>query len=298
MLEHTYKNLLKFADLCFNTFISVLKILFRSKFGLRITPAGKSACSILGNGPSLNISLQEDLNFIMNTEILCVNNFIQSEYFDLLKPANYVLLDGYYFIYNDTTHNREDIRKSFEKFKTVSWPINIHVPYHNAKNSFFVQKLEEANKNIKFCYFNYVITKGFKGFRNYIFSKGWGMLQCENVLATCLYLAINKNFSKVYLFGADHSWHQQFSLDDNRIMVTDSHFYDKTPTKPTLVHDRILDRKVTMADYFLSFHKAFKSYQIIKSYADYKNVQIFNASAKSFIDSFERIKILNNDQSC
>ncbi len=290
MLESIYKQLDKFIALTVSVITSTLKILVRSKFGLKLPPATGSVCSILGNGPSLNISLEKDIDFIKKNEMFCVNNFIQSEYFEILKPQNYVLLDGYYFIFNDTTHNRADIRATFELFKNVSWDIKLFVPY-TGRNSFFIRNLQKENKHIKVFYFNYVITKGFKWFRHFIFRNGLGMLQCENVLASCLYLAVNRGFKQIFIFGADHSWHEQFKLEDNRIMISDVHFYDKQPVKPILVHDRINDKKVTIADCFLSFHKAFKSYQVIKEYAVSQGSEILNASAKSYIDSFERVEI-------
>lgn len=290
MLESVYKKLAELIKLTISIIISCLKILVRSKFGLKLPPATTPVCSILGNGPSLKISLEKDLEFIKRHEIFCVNNFAQSEYFEILKPQNYVLLDGYYFIFNDSTHNRADIRATFEKFKEISWQMQLFVPY-TGRNSYFVKNLTRENKNIRVCYFNYVITKGFTWFTHLIFRKNMGMLQCENVLASCIYLAVNRRFDKIFLFGADHSWHEQFVIEDNKILVSDVHFYDKSPVKPMLVHDRIKDKKVTIADYFLSFHKAFKSYQVIKEYAASQGSEILNASAKSYIDSFERVEI-------
>ncbi len=295
MLESVYKQLAEIIKLTIAVLTSSLKILVRSKFGLKFPPAASPVCCILGNGPSLKISLEKDLDFIKKHETFCVNNFIQSEYFEVLKPENYVLLDGYYFIFNDTTHNRGDIRATFEKFKTISWEIRLFVPY-TGRNSYFIKALLAENKHIRVCYFNYVIAKGFKWFRHFVFMNNLGMLQCENVLASCLYIAINRGFKKIFMFGADHSWHEQFVLEDNRIMVSDVHFYDKKPVVPFVVHDRIKDKKVTIADYFLSFHKAFKSYQVIKEYAETQGSEILNASAKSYIDSFERVEVTQTEE--
>ncbi len=290
MLESVYKKSAKFIESCIAVFITILKILVRSKFGLKLPQTDKNECAILGNGPSLKISLEKDIDFLKRTELFCVNNFIQAEEFELLRPTNYVILDNYYFVFDGKTHNPPIIRETFEKFKTVSWRIRVYVPYLG-KNSYFVKNLQQANSNIEFCYFNYVITKGFSWFRHFIFRNNLGVMQCENVLGASLFVAINSGYKRVFLFGADHSWHEEYKVENNRVMINDYHFYDKDPVKPLLMHDHVKNRKITIADLFLSLHKAFRSYLVIRDYADTRGCLILNASAKSYIDSFERVEI-------
>lgn len=291
MLESIYKRSSHFLAQCMAVIVSMMKIIVRSRFGLKLPQTTNTTCAILGNGPSLRQSLAEDLEFMKNTDLFCVNNFIQSDEFAVLKPQNYVLLDSYYSYFDGLIHNREDIRKTYDKFMDVSWPVKVYVPYTWHK-SFWVTSISKANANVRFYYFNYVITKGFSWFRHFIFKNNLGMMQCENVLGSSLFLAINSGYQEVYLFGADHSWHEQYTMQDNRILLTDRHFYDKSEVQARVIKDpNNLNKKVTIADLFLSLHKAFRAYHVIAAYAATRGTRILNASAKSYIDTFERVKI-------
>ena len=270
---------------------NILKIITSLKFNFHFPLNNHSTCVILGNGPSLKESLEQNLELIKKYDIVCVNQFAYSEYFEILKPQNYVLLDDYYFSYNEETlENRKAIVASFEKFKSINWKINFLVPV-KAKKSYLVSKILSANKNVTISYFNYVVTEGFTGFKHFIFKNNLGMPQCQNVLSAALFLNVNRNYNEIYLLGADHSWHEDFAvLQNNELTINDTHFYDKEKAKPINLSDKA--RQLTISSLFLSLYKAFRSYEVIKLYADYRNVRIYNASVKSYIDSFEKKGII------
>ena len=46
-----------------------------------------------------------------------------------------------------------------------------------------------------------------------------------------------------------------------------------------------------MAKQFLSLHKAFKGYEVLARYAKFRGVKVLNASKRSYIDVFEKIKL-------
>lgn len=291
MLESIYKSSSRFFGSCADVFISLLKIVVRSKFGLKLPQSSGRPCAVLGNGPSLKQSFSESMDFLKTADVFCVNNFIQAGEFNELRPQFYVLLDTYYSFFDGVEHNREDIHKTYNKFLEVSWPLAVYVPY-TWSDSFWVKTLSAKNPNIKFYYFNYVICKGFPWFRHWVFKNNLGMMQCENVLGSCIYIAINSGYKDIYLFGADHSWHEQYTIQDNRVLLTDRHFYDQGEVEARAVRDPTnLSKKVTIADLFLSLHKAFRSYHVIADYAATKGARILNASAKSYIDTFDRVKI-------
>ncbi len=55
----------EFIENLFASLFSVIKVLLISKFNLKIKKiSGEFDCVILGNGPSLNDTLKEDLNFL------------------------------------------------------------------------------------------------------------------------------------------------------------------------------------------------------------------------------------------
>jgi hypothetical protein len=49
-----------------------------------------------------------------------------------------------------------------------------------------------------------------------------------------------------------------------------------------------------MAAQMLSLHKAFYAYEVLADYANSQNVKVLNASVKSYIDSFEKIRLSPN----
>ena len=290
-LEDIFIRLSTFTTTLIATFISTIKICIASKFYLKLPLKTNDTCIILGNGPSLKESLEQNLELIKKYDIVCVNQFAYSEYFEILKPKNYILLDTYYFLYNEqSTDKRATVIASFKKFKMIDWKINFFIPV-KGKKSYLVTEILSANKNVSIYYFNYVVTEGFTCFKHFIFRNNLGMPQCQNVLSAALFLNINRNYNEIYLLGADHSWHENFTIQpNNKIMITDFHFYDKDKLKPVSMSDRA-EHKLTITSFFLSLYKAFRSYDVIKIYADYRNVKVYNASVKSYIDTFEKKEI-------
>lgn len=290
MLESIYKKSSHFLEQCIAIFISILKIIIRSRFGLTLPQSTERTCAILGNGPSLNTSFKEHLSFIKSADIICVNNFNQAPEFFELKPTKYVLLDNLFFAYHPEHLPHTVIEKTLHAFKPVDWSIDVYVPY-SGKHSFFVQHLQKENPHIRFIYYNYVIAKGFNWFTHWVFRNNLGSMQCQNVLAMSIFLSINSGYRNIFLFGADHSWHEQYQIENNKVLLHDQHFYDKTPKKPIIMHDHVKNEKRTIADMFLSLHKAFKGYERINDYAISRQVKIWNASAKSYIDTFDRVEL-------
>jgi hypothetical protein len=137
------------------------------------------------------------------------------------------------------------------------------------------------------------VVRGYAWFRHFIFRKGWGMPRSQNILAASLYLAITRRFKEVYLFGADHSWHEEIRISDaNELLIKQEHFYDKPGEAVYVpVYDVVKKETSRMSAQFASLSKAFYSYEILRDYAASMNVQVLNASAKSYVDAFRRVKI-------
>ncbi len=117
------------------------------------------------------------------------------------------------------------------------------------------------------------------------------MPQCQNIVSAALFLSVNRDYEEVCLLGADHSWHEDIVLQNNKIMQADTHFYEKGKE---VKYINLTDRaggNLNMSTFFLSLHKAFRAYDVIKLFADYKKVKVYNASAKSYVDSYERKEI-------
>jgi len=275
------------------TCISLVRIILLSRPVPPLPPPRKRACSILGNGPSLNTSIEKHLSVMQETELVCVNRFSTSDYYEQLKPENYVMIDPLFF--SEEGRTRDIIVSTFDALRAkTTWELNLYVP-HKARHSAILKELLAQRPNIKPVYFNYTIFEGVDFIKHFVFEKGIAMPQCENVLVATLFLMINRNFDVIYLYGADHSWHEQLRIrEDNVLTLKDVHFYDAdaTKVKEEVLYNSVSKEKSTMSRQFLSYSKAFRGYEVIKDYADSKkkNTKIYNASAKSYVDAFERVR--------
>ncbi|UHG92485.1 hypothetical protein [Spirosoma oryzicola] len=296
MLEAAFNSISRFLGELFKSLLSLIKVVIRGRHRTRLPARQLPVCSVLGNGPSLNESLTEHFDFIRRTEMVCVNNFAHADIFLRLKPQNYVISDPNYFVFTEQTTDRDDIRRTLSVFlEQVKWPMTLYVP-HFAKGSYLLGQIERGNPQIKPVYFNYTVVSGFQRLTYWLYANGFGMPQAQTVIIAALTLMINRRFETIYLFGADTSWHEQIRLNDqNQLLIKQIHFYDKpSDVKHEPVYsDKFRQRTFSMASQFLSLHKVFRGYEVIRHYADSRGVTILNASAKSYIDAFERAQIAN-----
>ena len=294
MVESGFNSVRQFVDTLLASLLSLVKVVIRGRHVTRLPPRQRPVCSVLGNGPSLNESLTEQLDFIRQTEIVCVNNFAHSAAFVQLQPQNYVISDPNYFVFTEQTTDRDDIRRTLSVFlQQVDWPMMLYVP-HFAKGSYLLRQIERGNATIQVVYFNYTVVSGFNRLTYWLYEKGLGMPRAQTVIIAALTLMVNRKFDTIYLFGADTSWHEQIRLDDqNQLLIKQIHFYDKpTDVRHEPVYsDKYRQRTSSMSSQFLSLHNVFRGYEVLRDYADHRGVAILNASAKSYIDAFERTTV-------
>lgn len=293
MIESIFQALQQFLGDLFASGLSLAKVLLRLGHATRLPAPTRPDCSVLGNGPSLTESLAEHLDFIRQTEIVCVNNFAHADVFAQLRPQNYVISDPNYFVFTEQTTDRPDIQQTLAVFEErVDWPMILYVP-HFAKGSYLTGRIAQRNPHIRVVYFNYTVVVGFRGLTYWLYARGLGMPRAQTVIVAALTLMINRRFRTIYLFGADTSWHEQIRLsDDNQLLIKQIHFYDKPKDvrHEPVYTDAGRQRTFSMASQFLSLHKVFRGYEVLRDYADYRHVRILNASAKSYIDAFPRIR--------
>ena len=279
-MEKEIKKTIAFFDKAFNTLFSLVKILIKSKLtGGNFPKLNSSTCIVMGNGPSLKISLEEDLSFIQKQTLFCVNSFALTKEYKLLKPANYVMIDPGYW-----DKDREDSKITLAAIiRETTWELNVYMPY-DAAASEQVKNLSKANPNIKIHYHNYVVFKGFKKIAHFFYTKGLAMPQCQNVVVASLFIAINSGIKNIYLIGADQNWHLNTVVNEkNELCMNDAHFYNSNDP-------RVL-KNLTMELFFQSLVKLFVGYNNLQAFANAKKATIYNASKTSFIDAFPRKKL-------
>lgn len=271
------------------SYLTFLKILFRSKLFVKKLKTEGDSCYIICNGPSIKDLLENNLKNLKAKPIMCVNAFSNTEYFKMLKPKYYVFAGPE--IWADDTLNDANTEKRKRMVNAlidgVNWPMVLFLPYRSKKKKDFTQKLK-SNKNIDIQYFNNTPVEGNQKISFLYYDRALGMPRPHNVLIPSIMMAIYHDFKKLYLFGVDHSWLPLITVNDENVpLVNQKHFYDHSTSisKPMF----IFGKKQRMLYQILEkFYHTFKSYVYIRAYANSKNVSIYNCTPKSYIDAFER----------
>lgn len=252
---------------------------------------------VLVNGPSLTKSIESGGDVWKERNTLCVNNFALSELYPRIQPKFYLLHDPFFFVDLDQLKPpslREDILAMFQAIiHHTSWPMYLLIPYQYKKNiEKYRPELLNA-ENVKLVYYNYVVMDGWPKVIYPFYRRGKGMVQSQNVGVAALFLGLIMGFKKIYLLGADHSWHKTIYVNQkNLVVVREEHFYDKDEGKEIVMYQDPQEKiPFTMAELFLAWHKVFKGYQNIAKLAQTFDAKIYNATPHSFIDAFERTKL-------
>lgn len=281
----------KFITELFQTLFSLVKIILLSKFFVSLKKYGSAGdeAVILANGPCLTKDLELNSDFISSRKKFCVNFFAVAKEYEELKPGYYILAAPEFWLSKTSDYfkqKKDELIKSLvEKTK---WNLILLIPFQ-AKNSDFHNRVE-INNNIKFVFYNNTPVEGLSIFNRLLFKLNLGMPRPHNVLNPSIFLALNLGFKKIFIFGADHSWHEEIKVDEsNKVSVNHQHFYDTGTVQMPMY--KLEGEQYFIHDIFRKLHFAFKGYFVLKNYADHLNAKILNASSKSYIDAFEKIDL-------
>ncbi len=265
--------------------MSVISILllssFKAAFEFSRLKKGNSnkECIVIGNGPSMKEEFHKNYEIFKNCEnLFCVNFFIEHSLFYDLKPKNYVIADNIYWEGSEFEGTVKKLAAFFADMNEVSWKMTLFIT-NDGYNS--VRK-KIVNKNITVIPFNKTGVDGFKVFRHWMYGLNLGMPKPNNVLNATLFLAVNRNFKKINLYGADHSWISDLYVNDkNEVCCAQNHFYDKQK------EDFVMP-KGTLGEGLKSIAEALESYELLRQYSDNLGCKIINKTKKSFLDVFEK----------
>lgn len=264
---------------------SLLKVLLMSKGVSGQDDEGKGrTLVILGNGPSLRQTIDDDYDRLVTHDLMSVNFAALSPEFFRLRPRYYLLADGHFFNAYATDVN---VRNLWQNFNKVTWDMTLLMPIkyrHLAKP--FLMNLPE----LKTKYFNLTPVEGFKGLTHLIFSAGLGMPRPRNVMIPAIMEGIRMGYKKIFLCGADHTWTKTLDVDDENFVISiQPHFYEDNEEE----HKRVREtyKGLRLHDVLGSMTIAFKSYWEVADFALKKGVEIINATPGSMIDAFKRQKL-------
>ncbi len=246
---------------------------------------------ILGNGPSFKSMYEKNADFLNGKDLICVNHFPSTELYQKLKPKYFITAAP--DLYDENVE--EEFRIRGEKlFKTIAekttWELDFIITTY-AKKFKQWQNIIAQNKNIKVKFINTTPVEGFKNINHLLFRLNLGMPRPHNILIPSIFLGINAKYKTIYLWGADHSWLPEISVNDDNIpLVNQKHFYDSNSSKPKAFSQNGIGIK-KLHEILKKFMLAFESYFVLKEYAESNKTKILNCTPNSFIDAFERLKL-------
>lgn len=248
---------------------------------------------IIGNGPSLNSSIEKYKEEIEQSDIIVVNEFGATDLFEVFKPKLYVFADPAYFT---LPNNMKD--SVINLFQTIvaktMWPMHVIIP-NTFKEAHCLEILRQ-NKYITIdCYYDGRQDVGEKS-KFEAWDENLIAPPAQTVLNACVYFAIYWNYKDIYLIGADTSFLESIRVDQktNDIYIKSSHFYQDDEVYSSNYYEASKGAKMegwTLHDLIYAYGKMFELYAELKKYADYRGVTIYNASEYSWINVFERKKL-------
>lgn len=281
----------KILQLIFELLYILLKNLPAYRFKIQLNAENTtSKMVILANGPSL----QEDINEFQPGDtqftFFAVNYFAMTPLFKIYKPKHYVIIDSLMFSksFNDTrvSVKTEELFNVF--INDIYWPISLYLPTNIYKDKDIVNKFS-SNSKVTVYSFNSQISYTFESIRNLLFRFNLAAPVTNNVASAGIYISILLGFKTIYLTGVDHSWTKSIFVNDkNQVCIKDDHFFN-----PNVVPEPWLKSNgefFKMSEILIAFSTMFKSYEILRLFADKAEVVIINKTKNSFIDTFKREK--------
>ena len=247
---------------------------------------------VLGNGPSLNTTFENGTDFLKQKDVICVNNFVTTDLFVKLKPTKYMIADPSNLIGLDTlsdTLKNETVKVVNELQTKLNWHMDFILPDF-AQTGYLYQTLR-TNKFISFYFYNTkdVSKTNYTYFQN--LDENLIAPPAQTVLNTCLWLGIKLRYDEIYLLGADTSWIERVRVDQttNELYTIDRHFYGEVKRPLYSDVDGKIPRK--LHEELEADARVLRNYWELEAYAQHAGITVYNASAYSLIDAFNRKKI-------
>ncbi len=275
---------------CLKVLLQVLKRGYFRPSAKKILNIGNNKkCYILGNGPSLlnEFLILEDT--LAREQTFVVNNFAKSEHYSKIKPAFYVLLDPIFF------DDRAILDNGFEVnaraiidiiLQKTTWPLKIVVASEGCE---FLKNRFKTNPNISVYGFNTFSLDTDTKLDYLFYSRFYAAPHIQNVIVGTIFLAVNLGFKEINVLGFDHSWTEELKVNaKNEVCLISKHFYDEGVKYELAPFYKLYGGVYKMHEALFIYAKMFYGYHVLNRYARYKSVKIYNCTAGSYVDAFER----------
>jgi len=243
------------------------KAILAENVSLQNVHAGKR-CFIVGTGSSIK---KQDLKLLKNELCIGLNEFFLHEDYREIKPK-YLAFSGF-GIHNVPTEKHLVWYKNYEQ--TLN---GISTPLINICDYNFIRKNQLLeNSGVKFM--NYL--NSFDKLSENGIDATNDLYASSSVSVMALQLAIYMGFSEIFLVGFDHDW--LLRMFDKQ----PTHFYNHDKSIIYKGHNEV--EGITVLSELTSNANLFSNYTFLKSFADKKNIRIFNATEGGMLDVFPRV---------
>lgn len=247
---------------------------------------------IIGNGPSLNKTIELYESQLHEADCIMVNFSANSDLYEKIKPTFYMLVDP--LCYKMPKHLYNTLGTLFNAIVTkTNWSMKIIMP-KCAIGCYAVDRFKE-NPNIEVLFYEdgWKIPKEISKYEAW--DKNLISPPSQTVLNTAVWLSIYWGYKETYLVGADTSFLADLRVDQetNILYTEDTHYYSNKDIYSDN-YDSVKQRRpieTKLYEELFSIGTALKYYWDMKAYADWKGVKVYNASEYSWIDAFERKKL-------
>ena len=247
---------------------------------------------VIGNGPSLNKTVELYEQQLHDADCLMVNFSARTELFELIKPKYYVMTDHRWA--DDLEHLRDAIRQCVEAIcSKTQWQMYIIMPV--AFKGWWALDEFAKNSKISVLFDESVWRKCPEDELFPAFAENRISPPTCTVLTYGVYLSLYWDYEETFLVGADTTFtHMAYvGQKDNVVYTIDTHFYNNNEVCPIATEPEKQGRPygVDMEHYLEMCHSIFYEYGLLARYAKWKGLKVYNASEYSMIDSFERKKL-------
>jgi hypothetical protein len=243
---------------------------------------------LLANGPSLKNDISSVIKESSVSEVYVLNYFAVTEYFDEIKPENYVLTDRMFWNENANDDIKKDNEELFLLLNKVDWKMNIICPDSGYKSisdrlaqNIYIKVLKVHSVNIEF-----------KNEKINLFALNKNIITPHfiNGLVMVLWHAMHQKKQDIEIYGADFSLFKEYYIDQktNELFNTASHFYKNTEAQNNASYKYPNEPKKMMHTRIYQQWSSFYQMYLLSKLAKIRNIKVTNFSSNSFLDCFER----------
>lgn len=245
---------------------------------------------VLGNGPSLKQSL---VKIGDKDDVIMVNFSVLTDLFTNLKPNYLCLADPDFFIFSNNVDLESKKKLLIERLRNVDWNLVIVVPA-----SIEIDWGEMVSECVSVQRVNTVpFDQSVQFSRNFCYKYNFSIPPIQNVLVMAIYVAIQRGYESIYLHGADSDGFKNIQINQNNQMVLNESHYYGVAKRNLSTEEGSMFKTGELYKRLAWESNMFRSYLDLSIYASYTGSNIFNLSARSMIDVFDRNLAVNGKAS-